>query len=508
MKAVRRIEGFAKPSARARAKLDDDDLVAAIETVFTVGPGDSDMDWPRFDLALCSLAGVTYPSSGPGDLTLRRLAVEALSSRLAGSDGGSTAEYLYGSVLPADADATEDQRVGALVTLEGQFPERAQELLRYLSMSDTSTPRVRETAARALVGWADMNASRALVSAAELAKGADARRLRDLLAEHLFQLELLRSLDTAFPADLGPRLAALIGEDIASDEWRTASRALPLARFIPIDEAAPHLIDALEAWLERESSAEEAEQLVGCRRLIEELTMTLRQLSGRQIGSKINSWRTWWKNYDPAAAATDAADDGATTRAASFFGLEIQSGAVAFLIDASGSMEGSPPREPGSSLAPGGSDGNRYDEAVKQLTNALADYQSPIGFRLALFSTGAKIWRKQLTLANEKGQKEARRWLQRFGPDGGTELGSGMEALFPTTARGDLLNLPQVDTVVILCDGETVENADWARNWIEHHNREAELVFHCLQIGGGRAEALRTLAELSGGTFVSLGGGR
>src|SRR5204862_2298071 len=87
---------------------------------------------------------------------------------------------------------------------------------------------------------------------------------------------------------VGADYAALVRNDLVSDDWRTSSRAVALQAPLTNEVAVPALIEALSIWKARAAAG--AQSL----RVRFELQRALRARSGRVFGLEPEEWRVWW----------------------------------------------------------------------------------------------------------------------------------------------------------------------------------------------------------------------
>ena len=100
-----------------------------------------------------------------------------------------------------------------------------------------------------------------------------------------------------------------------------------------------------------------------------------------------------------------------------------------------------------------------------------------------------------------------RRWLLGKTPDGGTQLREGIRTALELDREGRVdVRRTAADTVIVLCDGATTEGPGWVRSWLQRSNEEAQLVFHCVQIGNTGDGTLQELADETGGDYVRIDG--
>ncbi|MEZ5980393.1 MAG: VWA domain-containing protein [Planctomycetota bacterium] len=491
-KYARKIEEWANRGRRERARLDAAEVAEWIEESFTVrakGREDVDLALLRF-LASCREDRGDAASEGLGAILLG-----ALEERIAGRGGAGFEAYLLANALAVPSELTAEVRAAACEAIGTQV--RSGNVGALVTATTDAELVVRLAALAALAGHPDARASRALVEACERCSGSEGATARTLLCNHLEELDRIDASSQAWPSDLTDRLPRAALPSLVAADWREASRGLRLSHWCAFETSAPRYIEALHTWRRREEVAEDPSDLVGVRRVRYEIAERLEEGAGIDLGIDPERWMQWWRSRDGSSPAPVV-----STRsvAPGFFGLRVRSGAVAFVIDASGSMDYP---IPGKDTR--GSGSTRFEEATEQLERVLASLEEPSSFQVVLFNDTGNRWQDSAQRVSDTTRSSVRTWLRRNGPRGGTQLASGLDALLPRDQDGvrrpDLLD---VDTVVVLCDGETTEDGNWARRWLAANNVEAQLVFHCVQIGGSRADALEGLAKGTGGRFVRI----
>lgn len=294
---------------------------------------------------------------------------------------------------------------------------------------------------------------------------------------------------------------------VAEAPWGTQDAALRALRDLRSREA----IDALVAALERldERVADEAMEM-------------LRQMTGERFRGA-EAWKRWWSDnaatFTPLTAqeyadlianreleADRAAGDSGRTLA-TFFGVELESERLAFVIDASGSMrEPIGPRSGGGAPGTGGGSerrapqgGTRMEVAKNELLHFLRQLPETALVNVVRFSDGADRWSDALkSVANEKSFASIRAYVERMAPEGGTNVHGALQLAFAD---------PDVDTIMFLSDGtpsvgEVLDIrliADHVRIW--NANRGVRL--HVISIGEDQP-VLQALAEESGGSYVLI----
>jgi hypothetical protein len=481
------LEEWARKDARGRAELDLGKVAKELDGALNVRGARRQ----AIDIALLELLAACRDDAGSGfDRGLEAVVRDALDERFSGRGGSGFDDFLVGEVLANESEHSTSARAGACAALEGQRRLFAIDVL--AAAAGANDERVRREARRVLVGTLDVRASRALLAACEVSVGREGSSARAALAAHLELVAASPTSAAAWTSELAARLPRAVLPALVDGDWRAASRAVRLAGHCDFDATAPRCIEALHTWARRERSATEARDLVGMRRVMHEIAELLEAGSGVKLGVEPLRWTQWWRSRHGKAEAPRQV---LRTVTGGFFGLEVRSGAVAFVIDASGSMDYPLPSR---STQP--AEETRFEEATDQLDRVLGSLVEPATFQVVLFSDEGKRFSDEARFVDAASRAAVRTWLGRNGPRGGTQLRSGLDMLI--AGRDENEGALDFDTVVVLCDGETEEGADWARRWLAEHDRDGALVFHCIQIGSGRASALEELARLSGGRFV------
>ncbi|MEX1025498.1 MAG: VWA domain-containing protein, partial [Planctomycetota bacterium] len=345
--------------------------------------------------------------------------------------------------------------------------------------------RLRSAALGALVGWPSARVHTFFLEALESNYPPLAQ-----LDRHLARVE--QPLDPASQRRLATALLKLTG----ANGWRGAARANRLVRHLEPKVAVPFLLEALRLWVEREREGR------GSRRIRQELVDHLRRISGRSLGTTCADWTGWWRSV--CDGRIPLADEVPETQlsTASFFGLRPISDRVVFVLDRSGSMK-EPFHADGKRDKPAVQ--NRYDEAVEQVFRYLTAAGDETRFGLVVFSDGADRWQRELEAATPGAIDQARRWLERREPAGGTHLRPGIDLACQVDRDGAIdLETLEADTIVVLCDGATAEGPAWVDPWLTRH-AAAELVFHGVLIQTAGDGTLRALSEGTGGDFIVVG---
>ncbi len=163
----------------------------------------------------------------------------------------------------------------------------------------------------------------------------------------------------------------------------------------------------------------------------------------------IEDWRKWWKGaekgFDPeeirkgnkgkTKIELKTIEEGIED-SVQFFGSEVFSRNLLFVIDVSGSMQHKDKSEPTTS---------RVDRAKNQLAGAVKKMKKGTLFNIIAFSTGVRTWQKKLVPAHPKTIKQGLTFVENLRANGATHTDDAMEEAFK-----DL----RVDTILLLSDGQ------------------------------------------------------
>lgn len=173
-------------------------------------------------------------------------------------------------------------------------------------------------------------------------------------------------------------------------------------------------------------------------------------------------WQQWWTanegsfDFDKKGDAREAAtrERGAEEKVPTFFGSEIASNRVCFIIDTSGSMQMTdrPPEHPLSEEEFAKADPDtpemralkRMERAKKALADAVRGLQPTQRFNILAFSDNTRSWKPAVVEATEANKADALKYIEGLREDGGTHTYSALQ-----TALRD----PAVDTIYLLSDG-------------------------------------------------------
>ncbi len=289
-------------------------------------------------------------------------------------------------------------------------------------------------------------------------------------------------------ADAAQEMTPVLVQQLVQDDWQVAGRALLLLERFEPEERFEALMAAMP------TVAQGVQEGRARWRILADMAEQLREITGRSMGADPRPWLTLYQRYHagqtPLRVDADAEPGGISQ--SQFFGIGQVSDHVTFVIDVSGSME-----------APFGTTGrSAYDEAIEQLIEYLRVAGDQAWFQVVTFSDGAKT-AVSLRRAEARTLEAVRKQLKGKRPGGGTQLGAGVRRALKVNRPGRPgRGAHASDSIIVLCDGATIEGKAWAESLVNDPEFPQGLRFHCVQIGSAPAPAMKALARQTGGRFV------
>jgi hypothetical protein len=263
----------------------------------------------------------------------------------------------------------------------------------------------------------------------------------------------------------------------ASDDKVSAVRAAAVAVLAKIRSRAG--VEALIAALERNPEG----------RLKSEILDALESFTGARPGEDHTAWNAWWDAVKdgfelPSADASAEALAGTRSEAPSYYGSEVTSKRVAFVVDASRSMN--EPMKKGQKLT-------RMDVCKEQLRKVIQGLPEDARFNILLFGVGVRRWAGGIVRAKAAQKAKAIEFVNAITLEGQTNVYDGLE-----TALLD----PNVDTIYLLSDGQPttgkfVARADILRE-VSKLNATRQIAIHTISVGT-KSRLLADLARQNGG---------
>lgn len=307
----------------------------------------------------------------------------------------------------------------------------------------------------------------------------------------------LRTLVITALAKVGGEVSLVRRIEALSDPaWQVRSAAL---RSLAGEHDA-RIVDALLVAMEREDGA-----------LLPQVVERLIAATGVDLGPDVLDWQKYWERerdrYDPVEIARQQQErkgghtfvrkaDPAAARTPSYFGVEIVSRRIAFIVDCSGSMaqEVTVPKEGG-----GNETMRRLDLAKSELVIAIEKLRPGTFFNLVRFDNKPVNLNPKPVKLSSKSVKNAKRFVQGLQPGGGTNI---YDSLAEVLQAGD------VDTIFFLSDGApsmgTFVDPERILEEIQRLNQESQVTIHTIALGFTSA-FLENLAAQNRGSYIIAG---
>jgi hypothetical protein len=264
-------------------------------------------------------------------------------------------------------------------------------------------------------------------------------------------------------------------------------------------------------------------------RVREDIYLALKKIAKDDLGRKPESWRNWWKKLKDSAnggipdrpkdqpdkpKGPDPNDPHATHDAPppQYWGLELYSSRIAFVLDTSESMLENFTPDPAAAAKFGIGTGNRdkLDLCKEQISNALTGLDPRTHFNIVSFGTAIRSFNQNPVPATPTNKEDAVNFLHTLPGAGETNYYNALKAALDIGADPDTdPNFKATpDTITFLTDGAPTKgdilDADVILEWYTGLNRYARVTTHTISFGltGVDATLLRGMAERNWGKFT------
>lgn len=281
-----------------------------------------------------------------------------------------------------------------------------------------------------------------------------------------------------------PVSAKALGEVLSDGRPEILRAALKAIRVRRAGECVEALFDLLERLEKRPDAL-----------ILDETRKALIETTGKWFDN-LEDFRKWWSysKHQGKRVVTGSTEELMKTaerkqKVPTFFGSEIRSERVVFVIDVSGSMEGT-----------------RLDKCKKQLIQCISALRPGSSFTLASYSSQVKLWNKDLQAANQKNKDSAVQFVERLVAKGNTCTRESLVRAFETK---------NADTIVLLSDGAPTglnkKGERWTEEEILEHtagiNKVKQWRIHTFGFGAAGqslVQFMKDLAEKNDGTFTRI----
>ena len=336
---------------------------------------------------------------------------------------------------------------------------------------------------------------------------------------------LLRSLDghlvRMLAADLNTWSALTAEREVVVPAMRLLARVPELVDVALIAPGASYADPVVRRTtfrlLAAVGSAEAVDVLVG-RVAVEEgvpardLLWYLRELSGKEYGDDPTAWQEWWEAYRPGwqRSAGEIAAVGEVERPtySRYFGLELQSARVLFVIDRSGSMSYWIGFKGGMRKVAAFREPDKMTVATRELRQAVGGLDERVSFNILAYGNEFDAFVRRPVRATDSRRKKVATWIGKLKPGGSTNLaGTLLEAMASTRPGKAPRDEAIADTIVVLSDGAPncgpiAYDADILAE-LRRLNSDGMVTIHAIFLGvDGDEGFMRSLANDHGGKFV------
>ena len=255
-------------------------------------------------------------------------------------------------------------------------------------------------------------------------------------------------------------------------------------------------------------------------RLLDDIHRALVVLTAQSMGNDPLAWRDWWlanrgdfkfpeKPGDPDMVSGGKrspeprveAPHGRGPRtflAPRYYGMEVRSAHICFVLDISGSMEMRMKVEIDGKTY----EGTKLEIAKGELKRCIGALPKKCSFNIIVFETGYRAWRKKLVKASKSGKNAAYRFIDEVKPGGDTNIYDPLRCAMQDES---------VDTIYLLSDGSpnagAVPTAEGILREIRRVNRVSRVRINTIAFGeGAEVGFLKGLAHANAGRFVDKRG--
>ena len=259
----------------------------------------------------------------------------------------------------------------------------------------------------------------------------------------------------------------------------------------------PHA-DSVEGLLE---SLPKADRIPG------ELSLAIRQSLYKLTDKNFRSytdWEKWWKTVKATwKPPTEREIRGRTALSKvkppgdfpRFFGMEIYSLKVVFVIDVSGSMTFADPQYGGQS---------RIQLVKEELIKVVRELRGATRFCVVAFSDRIRTQSKSLMGASRSNKAKANAWIGQLSAAGATWTQEALEKAF---------TFKDANTIVVLSDGAPAKGGGLTPTkpileWVQHANRFRKATIHTISFPGANVPFMQELATGNKGSYRDVGSGK
>jgi len=253
-------------------------------------------------------------------------------------------------------------------------------------------------------------------------------------------------------------------------------------------------------------------------RLLQDVTLALRHLTGVSYHDNVTLWREWWAKEKPRYRRArkggkkigrdikkrDLLADG---NGQGFYGLRFRSHALVYLIDTSGSMA-EKVRGAGTTGV-GSEDETKLDRAKRELIRSLKALPSGIMVNVVAYSGVLNPYAREMVKLTDGNRRAMISWARMLHANGKTNIYDALALVFDQARgkRGRPSKAMIVDTILLLTDGlptaGRVQDSALIVSEVARMNDRSRIVIHTVGVGPDHdAELLEELSDGSQGVYI------
>jgi len=297
---------------------------------------------------------------------------------------------------------------------------------------------------------------------------------------------------------------------LGNTEWRVEMSAVDMIAKHPLKESIPELIDVMER-----QEKDLLKQLVNRNAsplLQRKAWEALRGLTGASLPKEAKAWHEFWEKNRDTLTIVDRdrmrqMPKGRRTKA-TFYGIPVEGGDVAFVIDTSGSMDAKVHGTVERKWRRGRARMTRLEHAKAQMQTAAQTMDTRTRYHLYTFASKVTKWNLKPVPANDRSLKALTACLGHLEAGGGTNVFDAlMKVLEAENVKFGERPKGVVDEIFVLSDGEptagAVRDPEEILEVVKEINRYLKVRINTVYTGqGAGAEFMRDLAKQNGGVFV------
>jgi hypothetical protein len=264
-------------------------------------------------------------------------------------------------------------------------------------------------------------------------------------------------------------------------------------------------------------------------RVQNDINDALKRLTGQKFEPDYESWKGWYEEHREELEGGDAkglgrargkgkADD------SEYYGIQIRSKRIVYVIDVSGSMNLPIGGKEGVTPGPGEEEkpsGPKVEIAKRELKNAIRKLPVDAKFNIIVFNEVVTVWQKKMLTAKQKNKNEAYLYINDLEASGSTYTYGALKEAFRFAGLGaaDPNYETGVDTIFLLSDGMPTDQSFPTSKAMEPEkilravrtwNKLTKVVIHAIAIdpntqGASFIRFMKDLATQNGGQYTERG---